>query len=347
MTRSKPNEQQHRDTDDIIVSFNGKEHRLQEWTRKQVAAAEEDHSLDWKKTFQDQKRIDEPDYSEPASTVLTSKHRKKKKKKKRLPVSGQKKSRSTTFTTFFKHIWMPFITAIIVGLGIGFTVLILFSHNSKAPTDTETSSHQSQTATNTSSEEKNNQNAKALALTLTEIQGGVFTTQKAAEAGMNDLKQHSGLPAAVIKDGERYAVFIGIVSSDSAKAQLTNTFTSKGVDIYSKSWSYSVQSVHATDRVYRDLQEGQKAFSACLDASSQFLAGGEPSQAALNKAKKALTDFQLPKASQAESSQISQLKTLHDKLMTAFNQIKSGETGQQSLLDALNVYQGILQGLAK
>jgi|GEM_PF-2750126 len=350
MTRVDQNESQHDENEDIIVSFNGKEYRLQEWTKKQVAATEEDHALDWKKTFQDQKRIDErgdSDYdNESASTVTTSQHKKKKNKRKNRLVRDYH-GLFMMFLIFLKYLWMPLLTAIIVGLGIGFTILILFSHNGRTPAKAEMEVSSNQVSTHSTATQNGSRRAQLLALSLTKIQGGVFSTKKAAEARVSELAQKKGIPSVMIKEGSRYTVFVGIVTSDSAKAKLQNTLASKGIDVYSKGWSYHIQTLHTTDFIYRDLKDGRATFLACLDVSSQRLAVEKPSQSILNKAHKSLSDFQLPNQSQAGGTLRSQLKMFHDTLSAAFNQIKGGGTGQQPLLSALNSYQKILQNLSK
>jgi len=346
MTRTEQNEPQHGENEDIIVSFNGKEYRLQEWTKKQVAATEEDRSLDWKKAFQDQRRMNERDDSELASTVITSQHKKKKNKRKNRLASGDHTA-PMTFLIFLNYLWIPFLTAIIVGLGIGFTVLILFSHNDRTSENVGVEGGGHQVATHAKNASNSSQKAKSLSLSLIEIQGGVFSTQKAAEARVSELTETNGIPSTVIEEGSRYAVFIGIVSSDTARARLQNTLTSKGIDMYSEDWSYHIQTLHATDLMYRNLKDGKAAFLACLHASSQRLAAEKPSQSSLHKAQQSVSRFQLPNQSQAEATLRSQLKMFHDKLSAAFNQIKSGGTGQQPLLDALSSYQKIVQNLSK
>ncbi|MGV3487937.1 MAG: hypothetical protein ACO1OC_05050, partial [Tuberibacillus sp.] len=112
-----------RDQEDVIVTFNGKNHKLKDWIKIEKAAVDDDSSLNWKKVFEEHTPKPNLGESAPTGFVPYKKIKKKRKAYNALPLA-----------LIFKQFWVPFLSAIIVGLGIGFTVLIMFSsHKPEKP----------------------------------------------------------------------------------------------------------------------------------------------------------------------------------------------------------------------
>ncbi|GGH85859.1 hypothetical protein JOD43_003475 [Pullulanibacillus pueri] len=331
-------QRQTKSNDDVIISFNGKEHRLEEWAKKEVAAADEDQTLNWRKTFNEQKKLNHDDQGEAAPAIVKYKKKKRKVGRQGLP--------SGTFFNLFKHFWMPFLAAIIVGLGIGFTILILFSdHKTQTTTLNNAAQKENVSSPDQAKAQGAEQNVQALSLRVQVIQWNVFAKKDAATKGMEDLEKSSQIPAAVVNDGEQYAVFIGIADNSTRRKTLETQLQKKKVTLYGKVWDYTPQKFQSSSNVFQYMKKGKTLFTQLIEASGALAEGETPDQKTVNTISKLLDALSVPKDESLSSTTKKDLETFRVVLNTAYNQIKAGQEGQQALLDGLSLYQKICSDL--
>ena len=341
--RKSQRQQQTNSQDDVIVSFNGKEHRLEEWSKKELAAADEDHSLNWRKTFAEQTPSRPDEHKESAPALVKPKRKKRRKITNRH--TTQRPFSEGVLINFFKSFWVPFITAIIVGLGIGFTVLILFSDKSQAPNqETATEVVADHKGTNGTSAANVNQGGQ-LDLSIQVIQEGLFSSQSAAQKEMDDIKDEYNVPAAAIKQNDQYSVLIGLTNDEAIRDTLKNDFTERSMDVFGKKWDFKAGDIQASKAVYEYLTTGNALFHELLADSSAIIANNSLDKTKLDKLEESLNEWNVPNDSSLSTSTKEEIKTFNNILKTAFSQIQDGESGQQPLLDALSLYQMICTSL--
>lgn len=117
------------------------------------------------------------------------------------------------------------LVAVLVGTAFGLTMLHMVT-SEKQGTGTVSEPVFKET-------HENGNTGKFLDITVYVIQGGVFSTEEAAENSVNSLWE-KGAPAGMIKMEDRYFVFIGIADNMDRAKKLGNYFAGKGIDSYAK-----------------------------------------------------------------------------------------------------------------
>lgn len=333
MTR-RPVKQMKEEEEEVIVTFNGKEHTLTEWTKKEVAAADDDATLNWRDVFESHKTELKTNIDEPAPTGVTL------KKKTKRPLG---------FLPFFKHFWVPFLSAVIVGLGIGFTVLLLFSSNGKkevanAPAAASVTEHPKEAT----SSGDGAADVSTLSLSVQAVQAGVLSTKAAADGFVDDLKSQ-GVPAVSVQDGDHFNIFIALAATEESRDQIKNMYKEKVEKPYGKEWKL-MKEVKTTKATAQFLDKGRALFSGMIPLSAAAASGSAPDKKALDNIGQLLNNWSSQKVTTNDSTVDKQLISFKGMLEAAFANIKNngdGHSGQQSLLDALGLYQEILSGLQK
>lgn len=210
----------------VTITFNGKKHTMEEWTRRETAA-DKDKSLDWNAAFseehvptdrQTQTIVDEDAFVKPKHFIL---NRRKKWH------SSSSKSFGPLATIRF--IWLPAAAALVVGLAIGLTMLMIFNEQNPKSNDTWTSNNESAQSGKESSEavSKNDLN-----LSVYVIQAGLFGSTDKAEQIASELRNHG--PAAVMPVTGGTAIFVGVAQTDAGATQLLAHFKGLGMTVFKK-----------------------------------------------------------------------------------------------------------------
>lgn len=230
---------------DVSITFNGKEHTLEEWTKAEIAAADKDKTLNWQSAFQGHTEKSETNKktSAPGKKFASYYYQVKKKRRR-----GLKQKRTAFFPkhppsakeirVFFKHVWLPVMAALVVGLGLGFTMLLIFSDQGK--TSVKSSAAAEQTTKKTGQGQAVSPlKAEDLPFEVSVIQGGVFSKTEQVNKAIGGLRK-KGVPAIAVKTGGQTAVYIGLMTNDSAGSRLTNYYKKRKVGYYEKKWQLSV-----------------------------------------------------------------------------------------------------------
>ncbi|MFC7393188.1 SPOR domain-containing protein [Scopulibacillus cellulosilyticus] len=338
---------------DIIVKFNGKEHSLEEITKAETAAADSDKSLNWRQVFpNEEKETLKSDKIEEQSAVTHESLVSKLKKKK-----SKTKSENDHIPIFLliKHIWIPLLAAIIVGMGLGFTLLLAFSGHGKnhavsTVSNTETASQPGQSLKQNASALP----AKDLSLHLYVIQAGVFSNKSQADALVNGFHEQ-GVPGVVEKDGNNY-VFIGAQTNQSDVNRMKNYFKDQSISVYTKDWTAKSKQKTVKRNAYNFMKLGNDLLVSMIPVSGQMILneGGSINNKDMNKIK--AMESELKKAENEAEGVFT--KKDQDKLHSFSNQIsksvqyldkhkdkldkKTGSYLQQHLLNAMLLYKELL-----
>jgi hypothetical protein len=324
-----------REHEDVIVAFNGKDHKLKEWTRKEKAATDDDPSLNWRKVFEE--HTPKTNMGEPAPTGFVP--YKKVKKKRR-------KTSTAPIILLFKQFWIPFLSAVIVGLGIGFTVLIMFSHHKTE--DKQAVPTTAQPAKQTPSDEvAKSMGGDGFAINLQVIQGGSFDTLKAAKDRLTELKDQS-VPAAIFTEDNNYKVMIGVAKSEDARRKMQEKLGD--IELYGKSWSFHPQTIKTSKNVGDFLKTGKDFVESMVPLSVSKESDKTLDKKVLSKISDEMGNWSGIDDLNVKGSLKSDLTSFRGAVEAALSHLENGDDpddGQQSLLDAISIYQKILLALSE
>ncbi|MBM7644723.1 hypothetical protein JOD45_000930 [Scopulibacillus daqui] len=334
---------------DIIVKFNGKERTLEELTKAETASADSDKSLNWRKAFANEekqklKSIKTHEQSAVAHESLPSKLKKKRKAKEnneRIPL-----------LILIKHIWVPLLAAIIVGMGLGFTLLLAFSGHGKNHAVSSVSKQE--TAGQSLKQNGSTLPAKNLNLHLYVIQAGVYSDKRQADTFVKAF-QKQGVPAVVEKSGNNY-IFIGVQTSQTAVDHMKDYFKEQGISVYTKEWTAESKQKAINQNMYNFMKLGNDLMLSMIPVSGQMILneGGSIKDKDMMKIKEIEGEFQ--KAENAAGASVprnnqSQVHTFSQEISKSVQYLekhkdkldkKTGSYIQQHLLTAMLAYKELL-----
>lgn len=325
LTKTRKNQE------DVIVTFNGKNHRLKDWMKIEKAAVDDDASLNWRKVFEE--HTPKPDNSESAPTGFVP-YKKVKKKRLHKPNYG--------FGQLFKMFWIPFLSAVVVGLGIGFTVLLMFSdhktNHAKAPEAPE--------AVATSAELKvNTLDGTPFSMTVQVLQENSYKTEAGAKEDLSQLKENEK-PGAVLKENGNYKVIVGLAKDEATRKQLANTFG--GMALYGKAFSFSPKAVRTSQQVGEFLIDGKNLMMAMVPLSTEKALGKKIDGTKLSVLNEKLNHWAAIDQLNVTGSLKKDLTFFRGAVESAYSHLEGKDdpdSAQQSLLDALASYQKIVTAL--
>jgi len=323
------------DHEDVIVTFNGKNHKLKDWVKKEKAAVDDDSTLNWNKVFEE--HTPKPVIGETAPTGFVP--YKKVKKKRRT------KSAKTT-GIFVKQLWIPLMSAIIVGLGIGFTVLLVFSnHKAEKPPSVAASAQPVQATPADSSliSLAGNQ----FAVNLQVLQESSFDTLSAANDHIKQLKDKN-IPAVVFNEGGDYKVFIGLAKDEGTRRELTGIFGDR--QLYGKALSFTPNTIKTSKQIGDFLNSGKALMTDMIPLSSAKALDKNLSKDALSAIDKKLNQWASIDQLNVKGTLKKDLTSFRGAIESAYSHLENADdpdNAQQSLLDALGTYQKILLALSE
>lgn len=358
--------------EEVIVTFNGRNHTLKELAKMETAAADDELSKDWFSSKEDEPEAfsypeDLPYYEETPSPVKPKFITFKRKPKMFKPTTKRKKTpqkpryfskhQNSGFKlpTIPKNFWLPFFSAIVVGLGLGFSMLIYFSNNAhqtstqQSTTGATPSSSTAQTANQSTSASTTaiSVDATDLSIQTDVVQTSAVKTKALANTNANNISK-LGLPVVeTAKQGNGLIyLFSGISNSMSEATQIGNIYTGDGAQVYPKPWNLSVKKLKLTPSIHKQLTAEKDTFSKMINASSELMINGVVSKTTTNQLNKSYEGLKIvtknsPKPIQNFYNQInpiSQLLNIAVKNPTGGNK----RVIQQKLLEALFAYQKLI-----
>lgn len=217
----------------VTITFNGKKHNLEEWTRQETAA-DKDKSLNWNAAFSEEPTTKEH-HAQPVTdddAFAKQKHSFFSINKKRHLVLSKPSGTWQTIRLF----WLPSVAAIVVGLVIGLSMLMIFSDQNTSVKDTW-ADNQKKTQSDSASE-----TVKAVNLNLPVymIQAGLFGSSSKAKQVSEQLKSQA--PAAVMQVSGGSAIFVGVSQTEAGADQLLAHFKKKGMTVFKKQMTIQADS---------------------------------------------------------------------------------------------------------
>ncbi len=338
----------------ISVTFNGKSTSLNPLTREEIAATDQDRMKNWREEEDARESLkDQSDEIKTPSTI-----------KEELPSaqgpldwrelagpsyptsngpSSINKKRPPDFVLFFRKFWVPFLSAVIVGLGLGFTVLLVLSnHNTVASSEkaVTTSTAVATTSQTTNPKKESAVSGKSYILNLQVVQTGVYSSKTNA---MTDKTNQSkeGVHTAVLKDGDKFALFSGLALNKGDLASLNQTLPSK-LKPYDKAFVINPQKIKGTKRDLQDIKTANLVIQNLIPLSLTAIQNGKVDQSVLKQVEKALNQMEDPSAGTNQKDLV-KLKGTLVAAYSALNQsTPDGQSAQNALLDALESYQTII-----
>lgn len=319
----------------ITIKINGEEKPLVgddssnsvKVAKNQASAANEseDESFDW--VFPKDEGIF---YQPPAST--------KKKNPIILAFGGKRKNPGNKSRFSFKIPFFAILFAVIVGSGLGLIVLKTITADKEVATVPVEPMEPSASIKGDSN--KGAPTATAVApLSVYLVQGGVFSNEDAAKQ-TQELVSAKGVPTEILKQGEKYYLFLGSATSLEESKQLAVFLKGYDVEVFWKELTLKSGSVGSSNEAI--IKKMNTAYQTLTKASSAQLLN----PTATTDLKSVQTDLEDLKA-QVKDDSPAGLKAAYSDLNAAFDSIKQYQStketdhllqAQQKLLHFLNSY---------
>jgi hypothetical protein len=244
----------------VTITFNGKTHNLEEWTRQETAT-DKDKSLNWNAAFSEERTTMEH-HAQPITdddAFVKQKHSFFRNNKKRHLVLSKPSGTWHTIRLF----WLPAVAAIVVGLVIGLSMLMIFSDQNTKVKDTWADG-QKKTQNDGSSEAVRNVN---LNLPVYMIQAGLFGSSSKAKQVAEQLKSQG--PAAVMQVSRGTAIFVGVSQTEAGADQLLAHFKKTGMTVFKKQMTIQSESAEKSKLKANEALSYKKIISALLSISEK------------------------------------------------------------------------------
>lgn len=289
--------------------------------------------LDWRKIGMDQQAA-----SLSSSTMKSTKKKKKMRKTKRM---GQ-----PDVVLFFRKFWLPFLSAITVGLGLGFTVLLMFSHHKGLPAGQQSAMTQPKGTIPTSSQASNQGQSQVTTVTgkdyllnLQVVQTGFYNDKKSAQTYQTKFAS-MGIHTVMVQD-QGYALYAGVALT-ATHLKVLEPAISKKTPIYGKPWVLDPRQLKGSKRDLQDLKTANLIIQNLIPLSVAAIESQQLDQSILTQVDSALKQMADPGSGTTTKG----LGTLKGTLLAAFTNLNQahpdGQMAQNALLDAIGSYQSLL-----
>lgn len=351
---------------DTKITFNGEERKPEKSNRPGVAAADNDRMLNWRDNFPNKEEHSDSDTSgnikedqQQAASHDISHYHKVKKKRKSFGTGNKTGSSLSPIIVILKNIWIPLLSAAIVGLGLGFTVLLFFPGDGKTSDTASTFSREQ--AASAGKDEKSISSSQAeaipvgkLAMTVNVVQVGAYSTKAQANEKIASLKD-KGIPAISYESDNIY-VFLGAAMGEGQVDPLKTYYDEAAIDIYIKKWPITAKNpLLKNSSLNSFLLEGKNLLNKLFVLSNGVMISSDPPEdkelKVLNKMKVGWTmagDEAMKPLSKKEKAS---LEDFYDKLSGATLELNGLEPKtaksdiskvQQKLLEAMVLYKTFL-----
>lgn len=332
----------------VIITFNGKKHTMEEWTKKETAADKE-KLLNWNSAFpenQNRAGISHPQgqkLPDRVKSYLRVKHIFSRERKKWRP--GRPMIHEAVYLV--RHFWLPAAAAVVIGLAIGLTMLMIFAGQTQSvgaawTARTGSSGAAAQSAPASAS-------SRDLGLSAYVIQAGVYSTKAKAAQAAAQLQNNGS--AAIMVDRGTTAIFIGAASAKPGAAKLDGYYKSQGIPAYQKSLQFNASAKPAvlkTGSAATFIVQGKALMQNLLEISDEAINGNfSLSGQTVVKMDKLINAWKLPDGGSLNSAGRSLAVNLQKQAGVAASMAhtlqvkKSGASFnayQQSLLETIILY---------
>ncbi|WP_144461368.1 hypothetical protein [Siminovitchia fortis] len=331
---------------DMKIKINGKEQPLNEevvikdWSKakKETAAAEERLENDEFEWVLPEKNIPEVPEFQPVQSIPEPK--------------DQESSPKINIPKYFKKKFSPnktgflisSILAVAIGLGFGLFVLKLTVNPENGTTLTDAAPA---VAPNSGKEQGAALMATMPGLSAAVIQGGVFSTEEAAENFSGQFTS-KGLPTISLNVDEQQFLFIGI-SEDLASAKtLADDYKAQGIDVYAKEFIIPENQIKVETKTEAEwMKEAPKLFAVLAKETADARFSGQINEQALQDTEKTIKNYEEKNIQQKVAVDLRNQLEDTIKQLGAYSASQNRESlakAQQSLLTFLKVYYDASKG---
>lgn len=324
----------------VTVTFNGKKHNLDEWTRKETAA-DKDKSLDWNTAFSTElKSVDE--HAHAPSHLLTDQDAFVKRKHSLFRgkrIWRPKQHQISGAVRIIRFFWLPAAAAVVVGLVIGLSMLTIFSQQNHAVKDTWANSGKSP-QTEEKSQAIQNQD---LNLSVYLIQAGLFGSKSKADQIASQLRNHG--PSILMATPGGTAIFVGVAETDAGASQLLTRDKDQGLTVFKKQMQFQPATGFLNNKKQANSAlDGKKLMLAFLAASEESQNGASsPSKKTMQNMDRLYEKCRTNAASTNDNTvgrflaSVDQSKNAAQKLAASHSEAQFVQF-QQSLLESVSEY---------
>ncbi|MBO9130510.1 SPOR domain-containing protein [Bacillus sp. 165] len=249
-----------------------------------------------------------------------------------------------------KKITAIILAASLLGTGFGFIVLHVIGGNER--TASQISSQNSvkeikQSAAVPATESSKSGSVRTIEpFSLRIIQGGAFTTMEKADQSLQEIKQQ-GLPATIMKTGDKMLVLIGIFNEKETAKAIELTYKKKGISIWEKNMTTTGGPVRKEyEKQAETIAAGNSFLTHMIEAASILYSGGKISQQKWDEFQNEFKSLssQSKEIKQGEIKKFLGYSTLSYNALAAYKQSKSEADFlelQQFLLDGFAAYEEV------
>jgi stage II sporulation protein B len=247
-----------------------------------------------------------------------------------------------------KHVAIIMSVAILVGTGLGMFSLNMMTGENSAFTPKKTDpvavneppvALEEKTGEGQRVEEKNPSSLPSFSAYA--VQAGVFSTKKTGEEAVRKMRA-KGYAAAVIKNGDSYALFIGVGLGEKDTKGIGEHYKKQGEDTYVK--SYEIPAIQTNEWSKNELEvmtKGQSIFETLLSLSSKTAAGSSSSSTELKGIKEELVKLKSEQKLNQDIGKFLSYLLMAEAALADYEKDQKDEVkwqAQQFLLQALSVY---------
>ncbi|MFC3883093.1 hypothetical protein ACFOU2_06030 [Bacillus songklensis] len=272
----------------------------------------------------------------------------KSKKKPSLKTKSIGIRRNGSSRNAVKHVAIIMAVAVLIGTGLGMFSLNMMTGENSAFTSKKTDSVTAspppaalteKTGGGQTVEEK--QPSSLPSFSAYAVQAGVFSTKKAGEAAVRNMRA-KGYAAAAVKSGDVYALFIGVGLEEKVMKQVGEYYKKQGEDTYIK--SYEMPAIQTNEWSKNDLKvmtKGQSIFETMLSLSSKIAADSSPSSKERKGIKEELVKLKSEQNLNQDIGKFLSYLLMAETALESYEKDQKDEAkweSQQFLLQALSIY---------
>ncbi|MFD1705579.1 hypothetical protein ACFSCZ_02300 [Siminovitchia sediminis] len=324
------------------LKINGEEQSLKEdevfikdWSKaKEETAAAEDQlrgdDFEWVLPEKDSKEV--PEFKKTTGKEGTSHQKKPGSKMSLAPFVPKKLAKNKA------GLLVSAALAVAIGLGFGLFVLKLVENPESGTALTDATPG---VTADTGAGQAGSVSATMPDLTAAVVQGGVFSTEEAAESTSSQLASQ-GVPTVSMNVDDQQFLFVGIADNVTSAKAWADDYEAKGIDVYTKEFSVPEQQIKVDSQADANwIKEAPAVFGALAKAAAGAQATGQVDEQSLQTAETVIAQFKGQEIQQQAGID------MRDQLDDAYQQLSafsaSGDResltkAQQSLLNFLKVY---------
>ena len=179
------------------------------------------------------------------------------------------------------------------------------------------------------------------------IQGGSFDSRNAAQKVLEKVKSDSA-PAAIFSEDGKYKVMIGVALDEATRHDLEDVLGE--IDLYGKSWAFEPKKIKASKQVGEFLKTGKDFITRMVPLSTAKDLDKPMNGKTLSNINNEMGRWEDIETLNVKGTLKKDLTSFRGAVVSAFSHLENkddSDNAQQSLLDAISMYQKILLALSE